>query len=872
MARVGRRDERRRGASVLLVVAIAASVVACSSGRVFQQGNQAALRNDWDLAATYYEQAVKASPDRADYKIALDRAQMSASQIHFEKAREYEKRDQLDLALLEYRRVVQYHAANQEARVKIQALEQTIRDRIEAARPRPAVEGMRQKARQQIEEPALNPASREPIVLKFPNRQIQEVLDFLGTSSGINIAYDKDFPKTTMISVNIDGITLEQALHQILTVNQAYYKVINPRGIIIIADSPAKRTAYDELAVQTFYLSSAESTDMEQLLTKVVGAQQGVRPTFAANKSSNSITVRGTLPMLQMVERLIAMNDKPRAEILVDVEILEVNRGNAKQYGLDLSAYGIGLAFSPESRPGGSGGTGGTGDTPSNSQFNLNTVSAGVSTADFYAAVPTAVIRFLEQDSETKVIAKPNLRGSEGEKLSIKLGEETPVPSTTFYSPLGGGGVATAPLTSFTYKNIGVNVDLEPRVTYDGDIIMKLTLEISAKGPDVNVGGQNLPSFFTRKVETRIRLRDGESNLLAGLLRENERKTLKGVPGISHVPILRDLFASNDREIVQTDIVMLLTPHIVRTHEMSQRDFSPLYIGTQQNLGLAGPPQLIQPPAEAGAQAAPSTPPVAGAPMTQATPGAPGLAGQAPSGAKAAPAVQLPPTTPVPGPLPAAVPAPPSGGQAAPPAGAPAVQVPPPTPVPGPPPAAVPAPPSGGQAAPPAGAPALQPATPPVATPAGEAPAVPAAPAGTDVVQNLRISLTPPTVPMAVAGPAVTVPISVFGASRVSTVTLSIRFDPRVLRPRLVQEGLFMSGGGGTATFAQHVDATAGRIDITLTRPADTTGVSGDGILATVVFDAVGSGVSPLSLGGVVTNPAGMPMPVQFGQVSVTVK
>jgi hypothetical protein len=313
------------------------------------------------------------------------------------------------------------------------------------------------------------------------------------------------------------------------------------------------------------------------------------------------------------------------------------------------------------------------------------------------------------------------------------------------------------------------------------------------------------------------------------------------VPGISHVPILRDLFASNDREIVQTDIVMLLTPHIVRTHELSQRDFSPIYIGTQQNLGQTGPPPLIQPPGEAGAQQAPpATPPAARAPMAQAPPGAPVQTGQVPSEMKTVPGVQLPPTAPVPGPIPAPTPAPPSGGQAAPPAGAPA----PPSP----------------------------PATPPVAAPAGQVPAVPGALAGADVSQNLRISLTPPTVPLAVAGPAVTVPISVFGASRVSTVTLSLRFNPQVLRPRLVQEGMFMAGGGGTVTFAQQVDATAGRIDFTLTRTADTTGASGDGILAVVVFDTVGSGVSPLSLGGVVTNPSGMPMPIQFGPASVTVK
>ena len=327
----------------------------------------------------------------------------------------------------------------------------------------------------------------------------------------------------------------------------------------------------------------------------------GLRPTFAANKVGNSITVRGTLPMLQMVERLILMNDKPRAEISVDVEILEVNRGNAKQYGLDLTSYQVGLAFSPETRP--------DADTAS-SIFNLNTISAGVSAADFYGSVPSAVVRFLEQDSETKVIAKPNLRGAEGEKLSLKLGEELPVPSTTFYNPFGGssGGVATTPLTSFTYKNVGVNLDIEPRVTYDGDIILKVALEISAKGPDQNVAGQNLPSFFSRKVETRLRLRDGESNLLAGLLRENERKTVKGFPGISHVPILRDLFASNDREIVQTDIVMLLTPHVVRTHALTQKDFTPVFVGTQGNLGLAGPPPLIQPRGEPAPQAASPAP------------------------------------------------------------------------------------------------------------------------------------------------------------------------------------------------------------------------------------------------------------------------
>ena len=349
---VGTRSRRARGAAALCVLLLAAGTWGCTAGRAFQQGNNAAMKLDWDLAVTYYAQAVKSDPDRADYKMALERAQLAAAQVHFEKARDYEKRDQLDLALGEYRRVVEFQPSSQEARAGIQRLEQIIRDRIEAARPIPAAEAMRQQARRQMEEPALNPASREPVVLKFQNRQMKEVLDFLGDSTGINVAYDKDFQPTTPISVNIDGVTLEEALQQILTVNGAYYKVLNSRSILVIADSAAKRNVYDELAIRTFYLSSADAGEIEQLLTKVVTTQTtGVRPTFAANKNANSITVRGTVPMLQMVERVIAMNDKPRAEISVDVEILEVNRGNAKQYGLDLSSYQVGVAFSPESRP-----------------------------------------------------------------------------------------------------------------------------------------------------------------------------------------------------------------------------------------------------------------------------------------------------------------------------------------------------------------------------------------------------------------------------------------------------------------------------------------------------------------------------------------
>ena len=213
--------------------------------------------------------------------------------------------------------------------------------------------------------------------------------------------------------------------------------------------------------------------------------------------------------------------------------------------------------------------------------FNLNTISRGFSTSDFYLAVPTAIVRFLESDTQTKLIAKPQLRGAEGTKLTLKLGDEVPIVSTS-YTPIATGGAGVNPLNSFQFKPVGINIDITPRVTLEGDILLDLTLESSSRGADVNVAGTNYPSFGSRKVGTRLRLRDGESNLLAGLLREDERKALSGFPGAIHVPVLKQLFSSNDQTITQTDIVMLLTPHIVRTPEITEADLQPIYIGSQQ--------------------------------------------------------------------------------------------------------------------------------------------------------------------------------------------------------------------------------------------------------------------------------------------------
>src|SRR5262245_12649320 len=660
----------------------------CAASQAFRNGNAALKAGDLDQAVAYYRTASQASPDNPNYKIALQRAMLAASRAHFDKAREFEDMGQLEAARGEYQLAAEYDASNRQAAAKVASLDQAIRARIEAQRPRPPIEQLRERARAATSEPLLNPTSREPLRMTFNQINIRDVLTALGGAAGITIIYDPQVPSTA-VSANIDGLTFEQAMQQIMTVNSLAYKVQTERSILVFPDTAQKHAQYDDQVLQTFYVSNADVTELTQLLTSLVRLPTlPVQPTIQFNKTANTITVRAPASIVQIIGRIIDQNDKARAEIMFDIEILEVNRTRVKQFGLNLSEYAIGGILSPEVSPNGtqiSGGTGngtGTGTTTTTAgrstqpsqvlpppPFNLNTISRGFTTSDFYLAVPTAIVRFLESDTQTKLVAKPQIRSAEGNKTALNLGDEVPI-VTTSYTPIATGGAGVNPLNSFQLKPVGINIEITPvRVTLEGDIVIDLSLESSNRSADVNIAGTNYPSFGSRKVITRLRLRDGESNLLAGLLREDERKALNGVPGAIRVPILKQLFSNNDQTIAQTDIVMLLTPHIVRAPEITETDLKPLYIGTQNSLGIGGPPPLIGGTPEPlenqpGAQPAPPPPPIM----------------QVPPGSSPVPGFVVTPSPPEPAPPP-----PPPGGGAvvAPPVAPPTAAVnPTPTPTP----------------------------------------------------------------------------------------------------------------------------------------------------------------------------------------------
>jgi len=746
----------------------------CAAGRSYGRGENAALSGDWDSAVEHYRRAVQQAPSKPEYKIALERAMLSASQAHLDQARVAEARGNLEDALREYRRASEFDPPNRQVANKVVEVERRLRDQAEAAQPRNNLAQLRaEAARQAAPAPLFNLTTVLPGI-RFNNTGLREILNSIGMTSGVNVTYDNTF-QDRMYTVQLDNVTLEDALAQILAANQLFYKVVSPRSIIVVPDNVQKRGQYEEQAIRTFPLSHTDATEMAQLINTIIRVGGGqVQPMVVGNKTANTITVRATTNVMNIIERIVDSNDSPRAEVMIDVQILEVSRSRTKQFGLDLGDYSVSTVFSPESNPNATTGT----TTPPSRSFNANTVSRGINTTDFYLAVPSAVVRFLESDSESKLIAKPQLRGSEGQKLTLNLGEEIPIPSTTF-APVAGGGAAFNPLTSFTYRPVGVIVEITPRVTFEGDVILELMIENSALGQGINIAGQNLPSFSSRKVMTKLRLRDGESNLLAGMLQEEERRALRGFPGILRLPIIRQLFSANDNTIGQTDIVMLLTPRIVRTHELTARDLSPIFIGTQQNLALSGPPPAFGQDADANPAGAP--------------------AGQVPAGpAAATPAGPVAPATPAPQPA------------AAPPDAAAA---------------------SGGQ-----------------------------------------VVISPPGGEFRVGGGPYTMPISITGASRLSSMSLTVTYNPAVLRVRSVQEGSFMRSGGTQAAFTSS-QAEAGRIDIAVVRSGDTTGVAGTGLLAAILFDAVAPGPANIAVTGTGSAPGGAALSLGFAPVAgVTVR
>lgn len=519
----------------------------------YEKGENELLNRNYEKAIFYFEKALKENPKSSLYRVALMRARYEGALYHLQKARVLRSEGKREEAIEEYKKALKFDPENTGLAKELENYQK---------------EEPKKEAPKKIEQPVKLSTKEEKIRFKFQNTSLRSIFQSVGKFFGINVLFDPQF-QDSILSIELEDMNIEQALSSLCSVSKNFWTVVNPKTVIIAPDNLVKRRQYEIQGIKTFYLKYADAEQLRQILATV-----GRTPRIAVDKTSNSITVRGTFFDLEALENLISKIDKPAGEVVLDIEIMEVNRSKLLQYGIDLSPYAISSKINP-------------------SKMKEGYISwpdlKSLPSEDIFLSIPTPLINFLHSDSSTRIIAQPRLRGVDSKKINFNIGEKIPVPITTF-TPIAAGGIAQQPVTSFEYKDVGIGLEITPKVHSKDEVSLELKLSITSLS---GYGYANLPILGNRQIENTIRLKTGETTLLAGLLREDERKSLKGIAGLKNIPIIGDLFSADERTISQTDIILTITPHIIKTLPIDAKDLEPFWTGTEEGGMMPGmlPPE-----------------------------------------------------------------------------------------------------------------------------------------------------------------------------------------------------------------------------------------------------------------------------------------
>lgn len=585
--RAGIRASAVRTVAELTLLALV--VVGCAASGALRQGRDAEQAQDYDLAVVEYTKAVRLKPSNATARLALDRAKLRAATDHYNKGRRLSATGKYDEALVEYQLASELNPTGSEVDAALKATRNQLRSKVAIAREgKTELETLIARAR---DLPAVGPQLptdvKMPSSLVFRSASSRDAFLSIAKFADISLAFDSAY-RESPVTVDLRNATLEQALSSVAEATRSFFRVTGARTVLVIPDTPAKRREYEEEVVRTFYLSNADLKETMDLLRMVLDARR-ISPTTA----TNSLTIKDTPERIAAAARLLAAVDKARPEVIIDVELLEVDRSRLQEYGLQVASPGS---------PGISGSAGLTGNQTLSLRALRNLTQADV----LLANLPGLYYRLLKTDSNTRTLANPQLRTADGMPAQARFGERVPIPVTTF-SPIATGGAAQQPITSFNYENIGVNIDITPRTHHDDEVTLTLRVAVQSIS---GTGFSDLPTFGNREINTVIRLRDGETNMLAGLIRDEERRIVNGVPGLSDLPVVGRLFAYNQTKVDQTDIILTLTPHIVRVLDLNEEDLRAFRVrrdSIDAGGALPSPIELPRPPAPA-ADAIPPTP------------------------------------------------------------------------------------------------------------------------------------------------------------------------------------------------------------------------------------------------------------------------
>jgi len=547
----------------LLILGLSAPNYPNEANAAYKRGVRAESQKQYDAAYESFKQAYALNPKEPKYVTAYLHARANAGALHVSIGLKLRDNLKLQESLAEFQRAVEIDGTNFVAAQEMQRTALMLKKLAEPASAASKLESPLAKLAAEAEGPLdLQPSPNTPITLRMTTTA-DNVYRTIGKLGGINVLFDLDY-KPQRITIELNEVMAREALRMVALESKTFWRPISPTAIFVASEG--KRKEFENNVMKTFYLRNA-STSSE--LQEVVGTLKGILDIgrIQVNPTHSAITLRGTPDQMVLAEKLISDVDKPKAEVVIDIAVMQISRTHLTTIGTTVPTSD---SIALQAATGGAAGL-----------VKIGSLNG----SSFVTSVPGASFSFLLSDSNTKVLQRPQLRALDNEKATLKIGDRVPIATGSFGAAAGGSNNLLVN-TQFQYLDVGVNIDITPHIHSNHEVTLKMVLEISSVTGSQTIGGVSQPTIGQRRIEHETRLEDGEINLVGGILEDSETRSLGGYPWLARIPILKYLFGQENKDHRESEIVFAITPHIVRAEEITDENLRLIDVGTSNTIGL----------------------------------------------------------------------------------------------------------------------------------------------------------------------------------------------------------------------------------------------------------------------------------------------
>jgi general secretion pathway protein D len=563
-----------------------------SAKSLYKKGKIAEARQNYEQAYDFFKKAYDQNPQDVSYRSAYERLRFLAGASHVHRGQLLREAGRLEEAMAEFQKATEIDPSSAIAKQEIKVTQQMIDS---AKSPAPTAAGPQSSGLEKMVQQAGGPVElgsipNVPINLKI-TEDSKVIYETIGKLAGINVLFDPDYT-SRRIKVELNSVSLEEALQIVALESKTFWRPVTPNTIFVAADNPAKRKEVEQSIIKTFYLSNlSQPTELQDVVNALRQILEIAR--IQPLPSEGAIVVRGSPDQIALAAKLVDDLDRSKPEVVVDVAVMQITKDKTHTLGISPPTSAT-IQLQPNvntttttnnNNNNNNGFNNGTTGTSTSGSINLNSL-ANLNATDFQVTISPANISALFSDNNTKLIQNPQIRAVDGQKASLKIGSRVPVASGSFQPGIGGVGINPLVNTQFQYLDVGVNVDVTPTIHANGDVTLKITMDISSVTNFQNIGGIQQPVIGQRKIEHVVRLREGEANLMGGMLEDSQTKNLTGIPGLAQIPILKYLFGQSTVDHSQTETVFVLIPHIVRRQVLTTINQEAIDVGTASAIAL----------------------------------------------------------------------------------------------------------------------------------------------------------------------------------------------------------------------------------------------------------------------------------------------